>query len=219
MTASLESRPDVSIVLVILITALKKTLISPKQDPRNPLNWLDSVCVSVSILQTKAGQRGENKNSNRKQNNDGEVRKRSSRWLKERRWIVWQQLHEKKKKQKQKRNTTKSCSVATQLSFQSRVPSYQLGWSVMIDAQHDHNQMSADKWKHCCSHGNRVFRDMTTPQMDTGWASKVLKVKLNFSVVARHILVLQFLHATKLMAILLTCKWFYFGTNCQKKTK
>lgn len=81
-----------------------------------------------------------------------------------------------------------------------------------------HNQMSADKRKHSCSHGNRGFWDMMMPRMDTGWANKQFKVKLNFSMVALHILFSQFLHATNLMDVLLTCFWFYFGTKKTKKT-
>lgn len=184
-------------VQAILITALKKTVISTRQEPRNPLNWLESTCASVGTLQTNAGRKKNNKSKRR-----SEVRKRSSR-------CGDGELHNSsmRKKKKTHQNTHAGRGYTLVLPEPSSLLSAELichDWSsagLMVII----TKCQLIREKHSGSHGSRGFWDMTMSRMNTGWANKQFKVKLNVSMVALHILFSQFLHATNLMDVLLTC--------------
>lgn len=186
-------------VKAILITALKKTVISTRQEPRNPLDWLESTCASVRTLRTNAGQK---KTTSRK-GGQRSGRGRAGAWK-----CLDGELHNSS--MRKKKNTPKHTRWAWIHICPSRAKFSPISWAdpswlILSMTYGYHNQMSADKRKHSCSHGNRGFWDIMMSRMDKGWANKQFKVKLNFSTVALHILFSQFLHATNLIDVLLTC--------------
>lgn len=135
---------------------------------------------------------------------------------------VDEELHNSSMRRKKTKTETQLRGVTWQHICLSRAKFSPISWADpswwILHTYGYHNQMSADTIKHCCSHGNRGFWDMTRPQMDTGRASNVFKVQLNFSIVALNILFLQFLHATKSMDILLRCKRI-FGFTLEQTVK
>lgn len=187
-------------VNAILITALKKNVISTRQEPRNPSNWLESTCASVGTLQTDAGRK---KTTSRK-GGQRSGRGRAGAWKR-----GDGELHNSS--MRKKKNTHQNTHAGRGYTLVLPEPSSLLSAELIC-----HDWSSAGlmviitkcqliREKHSGSHGNRGFWDMTMPRMDAGWANKQFKVELNVSMVAFHILFSQFLHATNLMDVLLTC--------------